>query len=146
MIGRSAARVIVLSAVCMLSATWGIAQEPQARSLWQQGQAAQLRGDHPQSIDLYRRCLKLDPSYVRVHLSLAAAYLEHGDERLALPHLATYVREAPEHVLIRMHYAELLFRLQQFQEAREQFEKFIDLAQDCSDITPSCLIEVHSKL
>src|SRR5207248_266055 len=73
-------------------------------------------------------------------------YLEHGDERLALPHLATYVRATPEHVVIRMHYAELLFHLQLFNEARDQFEKFIDLAQDCSDISASFLIEVHSKL
>jgi tetratricopeptide (TPR) repeat protein len=122
------------------------AQEPQARSLWEQGQAAMKRGDRPQAIDFYERCLKQDPSFVRAHLSIAAAYLELNDERQALPHLASYVRAVPDHLIMRVHYAEILFRLQLFQEARTQFEEFLVLGQDRSETTPTLLIEVHSKL
>jgi tetratricopeptide (TPR) repeat protein len=143
---RYAASVVLLSASWICAASWVVAQEPQVKSLWEMGQAAMKRGDTAGAIDLYRRCLKQDPAYSRAHLSLAAAYLEQGDERLALPHLATYVRAVPEHALIRVHYAEILFRLQLFQESRAQFEEFIALVQDRADVSPALLIEVHSKL
>jgi tetratricopeptide (TPR) repeat protein len=145
MSGRSAAR-LALAALLSMAAARTSAQEPQARSLWEQGQAAMKRGDRPQAIDYYERCLKQDPSFARAHLSIAAAYLEQNDERQALPHLASYVRAVPDHVIMRVHYAEILFRLQLFQEARAQFEEFLALGQSRNDVTPTLLIEVHSKL
>jgi tetratricopeptide (TPR) repeat protein len=79
-------------------------------------------------------------------LSLAAAYLEEGVERNAVPHLAIYMRAVPEHVAVRVHYAEILFHLQMFQESRTQFEQCIAHAQDRVEIAPTLHIEIHSKL
>ncbi len=60
------------------------------------------------AVGFYEQSLALDPSLVNNHLSLAAAYLDKGDDEQALPHLAQYVAAKPEHFIVRAHYAELL--------------------------------------
>jgi tetratricopeptide (TPR) repeat protein len=146
MTGRWPGRFVVLCATWFLSPSWGSAQEPQARLLWEQGQAAMKRGDGSQAIDLYHQCLKQDPSFVRAHLSLAAVYIEQGNERLAVPHLASYIHTVPEHTVIRVHYADILFRMQLWHESQAQFEECVVCLQERGDVAPNLLIEIHSKL
>src|SRR5438876_10858953 len=82
----------------------------------------------------------------RNHLSLAAAYLDLGDEATACPHLARYVAAQPDHLSIRLHYAELLVRLHQADKARGEFEQFIAGAQEEGGPLAHNLIHCHSQL
>jgi hypothetical protein len=122
------------------------AEDARARSCWETGQAALRNGETDRAIDCFQQCLRLDPHYDRPHLSLAAAYMEKGDEKSALPHLATYVQTNPDHVVIRAHYADLLLRMRFVHDARAQFEKCIALAQDQPKTELSFLLRSHSKL
>src|SRR5262245_1260712 len=97
--------------LCLGGRSAGAAPGPEsppspALGLWQQGQQAMIDGDAGRAIALYRRSLELDPGLTRNHLSLAAAFIAQGDEELAAPHLARYVRGQPDHFVIRAHYAE----------------------------------------
>src|SRR5437879_4496763 len=84
-----------------------------AEQLWEKGQAAMRQGQPAEAVEFYAQSLAVDPTMARNHLSLAAAYLDLGDEATACPHLARYVAAQPEHLSIRLHYAELLVRLRQ---------------------------------
>jgi tetratricopeptide (TPR) repeat protein len=120
------------------------AEEPALR-LWEQGQEAMLRGDTDEAIGLYQQSLKLEPNLARNYLSLAAAHLEKGDDGQAAPNLARYLQLEPTHLVVRAHYAELLFRLGQA-EARAQFEHFIVAVQDHDALARQHLVHCHSRL
>jgi tetratricopeptide (TPR) repeat protein len=117
-----------------------------AMKLWQQGQEAMHQGQTDQAINCYRRSLKLDPRLSRNYLSLAAAYLDKGDDLTACPYLARYVLVRPDHFVIRFHYAELLLKLDRPGAAREQFDRFIEDVQDRGDLAEQHLIACHSHL
>ncbi|MCI0464818.1 MAG: hypothetical protein L0Z62_48455 [Gemmataceae bacterium] len=117
-----------------------------AERLWQQGQQAMRDGEPKRAIGFYEQSLAADPARTRNHMSLAAAYLEAGDDRAACDHLAQYVAAHPEHVLVRSHYAELLLRLQRPREAYTQFERFIADAQDEGESLVRQLIHSHTRL
>jgi tetratricopeptide (TPR) repeat protein len=115
-------------------------------SLREKGQAAMKRGNVEEAIALYRRTLVADPQDACTHLSLSAALLEKGDARAACPHLAYYVRTYPDRLPIRIHYAELLFRLHKPRDAKAEFEHVIADAQN-EDMPPSnYLIQCHTRL
>src|SRR5262245_47938998 len=97
----------------------------EAERLWEKGQQALLEGKSEQAIAYYRQSLALAPKLARNHLSLAAAYLERGDERKAALHLDTYLRLQPDHVAVRGQYADQLLRLGQPRLAKEQLERFV---------------------
>jgi tetratricopeptide (TPR) repeat protein len=120
--------------------------DPHAQELWRQGQTALRQGRPKESIALYEQSLAADPSLVRNHLSLAAAYLETGQDELACTHLAQYVRAHPEHLGIRVHLAELLLRLHHPDEARAEFEHAIADAQDQPEESARHLFHCHSRL
>jgi tetratricopeptide (TPR) repeat protein len=122
------------------------AEQPQAKELWQQGQTALRQGRTDESIALYQQSLAADPSLTRNHLSLAAAYLEKGQDALACTHLAEYVKAHPEHVSMRVHLAELLLRLHRADEARAEFERTIADAQDQPEERGRHLFHCHSRL
>jgi tetratricopeptide (TPR) repeat protein len=116
-----------------------------ADKLWEQGQEAMRRGQPERAIDLYERSLSIDAGKARNHMSLAAAYLEAGDEPGACSHLARYVAAHPEQLRVRANYAELLWRLRRLAEAQVEFERFLADAQDeDDDLRP--LIHGHSRL
>lgn len=119
---------------------------PAARELWEKGQSAMRHGKAEEAIGFYEQSLALDPSLTRNHLSLAAAYLETGDEAGACPHLAHYVAAHPEHLTVRNHFAELLLRLNRLTEARIEFERFDADAQDQGEPAAKQLIHCHSRL
>jgi tetratricopeptide (TPR) repeat protein len=143
-------RLVWLGLVCAgcqsLAPMAATAQKPAAGELWEKGQSAMRDGDPEQAIGFYQQSLALDPGLVRNHLSLAAAYLEKGDDEAACPHLAHYVKAHPEHLIVRNHFAELLLRLRRFGDARVEFERFVVDAQDQDGPAAQQLVHCHSRL
>jgi tetratricopeptide (TPR) repeat protein len=117
-----------------------------AGRLWQQGQEAMRQGQPDQALGFYQRSLATDPSLSRNHLSLAAAYMEKGDNEAACPHLAHYVAANPEEVTLRVYLADLLLRLQRLDDAGAQFERCVAQAQDQGDIGRPHLVHCHTRL
>ncbi len=117
-----------------------------ARQAWLLGQDAMKRGKADEAVRYYEQSLTFDGGQKRVHLSLAAAYVQNGDESAAAKHLAEYVAAFPEHYVVRAHYAELLLRLHRTHEARAQFERFIADVQDDPQLGPKHLVHCHSRL
>jgi hypothetical protein len=121
------------------------ANAPAVRAFYLGKQA--LEKDRPdQAIGQFQLSLRLDPSLVQNHLSLAAAYLARGQDAQAAPHLARYVAARPDHHLVRAHFAELLLRLDHLDEARTHFERFSADVQDHPDLAGEHLVHCHSRL
>lgn len=141
-----------LCAVCLgcqvtpLVAPASNSETAQARQLWALGQAALRQGNADEAIVRYQQGLAADPTFARIHLSLAAAYLEKGDEAQACPHLAAYLQAHPEQLLVRVNYAELLLRQRRPHEARDQFERFQADAQEQGPLAADHLIHCHTRL
>lgn len=114
------------------------------RQFWEDGQKAMQAGQPEKAIPLYEQSLATEPKLVRSHLSLAAAHLEKGDSATACVHLASYLQAHPENGLMRVHHAELLWRLKKHREARTAFESA--LADNESDLPTSHQIHCHSRL
>lgn len=121
-------------------------EKPPANELWEKGQAAMRLGQPEQAIACYEQSLALDPELTRNHLSLAAAYLERGDDAAACPHLVQYVVAHPEHLAARGYLAELLLRMNRFREARSEYERFVAAMQDCAEPDDNQLIRCHRRL
>lgn len=117
-----------------------------ARRLWEQGQGAMRLGQPDRAIACYTRSLQLDPGFTQAHLSLAAAHLEISDDAGACPHLGRYVEARPQEVVVRGHYAELLYRLGRRRDARKQFDRFVVDAQEQGGPAQNQLIHCHSRL
>jgi tetratricopeptide (TPR) repeat protein len=118
----------------------------QARQFWLRGQEAMHQGKPEAAIAYYEQSLTADAGQKRIHLSLAAACVQRGDEAGAAGHLTEYVAAFPEHHIVRKHYAELLMRLHRFDEARVQFERFIANVQDDSPLASKYLVGCYSRL
>jgi tetratricopeptide (TPR) repeat protein len=118
----------------------------EAGQLWEKGQAALKEGKTDEAIRCYEQSLAADPRLVRNHLSLAAAYLEKGDDAAACPHLAKYAAAYPEHLAVRAHLAELLLRLKRPAEARAEFERFVTEAQDLGEPAPGQMVHCEGRL
>jgi tetratricopeptide (TPR) repeat protein len=103
-------------------------------------------GDADGAIAAYRESLHLDPGLTRNHLSLAAACLEKGEDSAAAEHMGDYLRRQPDHLAVRVHYADLLHRLGKPGEAREQYERFIADARDRPPLAEEHLVHCHSRL
>ncbi len=134
-----------------LAAGPATAEEPDAapspaRRLWEQGQDALRDGRTDEAMQLYERSLALDPNLADDHLSLAAAYLDKGDDLHAGEQLARYLEARPRHCTVRAHYAELLLRLNEVAAARLQWERFDADAQDQDETAQSELVHCHSRL
>jgi tetratricopeptide (TPR) repeat protein len=117
-----------------------------AYNAWQQGQQA-LDGDRfDEAIGQFQLSLRLDPTLVQNHLSLAASYLALDQKRQALPHLAAYLAARPQHFIIRWHYAEVLMNTDHPDAARKELEQFMALAQEHPRIADEHLIACHTRL
>ena len=117
-----------------------------AELLWDKGQDAMRRGQPEEAIVFYQQSLAVNPLLVRSHLSLAAALLQQGDEAAACPHLMRYVRAHPGELLIRIHLADLLFRLERWGEAREELEQCVAGAQEKGEAAAGQLLHCHAQL
>jgi tetratricopeptide (TPR) repeat protein len=92
------------------------------------------QGQPARAIDLYAQSLAGAPELIKNHLSLAAAYLELGNPALACAHLAEYARAHPEDLLARVHYAELLFRLDRHLAAQRELERCVESTQELGEL------------
>jgi tetratricopeptide (TPR) repeat protein len=117
-----------------------------ARQLWEQGQDAMSDGHADEAIRCYEQSLAADPAFARNHLSLAAAYLDRGDQERACPELELYLHACPGHLIVRAHYAELLLRLRRSEEAGAEFRRFAAEAQGKGQEFAKQLIHCHSRL
>lgn len=118
----------------------------QTQRLWEQGQQAMLDGHVDQAIECYQKCLSQDPKLARTYLSLAAAFLEKGQDQTAALWMARYLEHQPDHYMVRCHYAELLIRLNQPAQARLQLERFVADIQDETELADQHLVRSHSRL
>jgi tetratricopeptide (TPR) repeat protein len=117
-----------------------------AERAWRLGQQA-LDGDRFQeAIGQFQISLRLDPKMAQAHLSLAAAYLALGEDRLALPHLSSYLEARPDHFLIRLHFADLLSRLDQLDDARLNLERVVSEVQEFPRLAEDHLVGCHTRL
>src|SRR5262249_10525754 len=94
-----------------------VAAVSQALRLWEQGQQARLEGQVDVAIECYEKSLQRDEKLARNYLSLAAAFLEKGQDQAAATWMARYLEHQPDHHVIRSHFAELLIRLNQPSQA-----------------------------
>ena len=113
---------------------------------WEKGQKAMLDGEAEQAIASFRLSLKQDPALARNYLSLAAAYLAQGQDEQAVEQLGQYLEARPDHFVVRGQYAELLWRLDRLDEAREQFERFDANIQDREALARQHLVQCHTRL
>ena len=130
----------------MLAAPLTAGEPVTALRLWEQGQDAMREGRTDVAVGFYEQSLALDPNLVNNHLSLAAAYLDKGDDEQALPHLAQYVAAKPDHFIVRAHYAELLLRLGEDHAAVAQYERFDADVQEHEELAKQELVRCHSRL
>jgi tetratricopeptide (TPR) repeat protein len=119
---------------------------PPALQLWQQGQDAMRRGRFQEAIALYEKSLALDSRLTRNHLSLAAAFIEQGDEPGACRHLTRYLDSNPHHLDIRIHLADLKLRMRRLDDARAEFERCIAVAQIHPLLAEAQLLHCHARL
>jgi hypothetical protein len=104
------------------------------------------QGQPDQAIACYRQSLAADPAFTRNHLSLAAAFVEKGDEAGACPHFAAYLTAHPEQLTIREYYAELLHQLKRAGEARAEFERLVADAQEAGPAAARQVLHGHTRL
>jgi tetratricopeptide (TPR) repeat protein len=117
-----------------------------AEKALQVGQTAMDGDRFDEAIDQFQLAIRLDPKLVQAHLNLAAAYLALGNDRLAAPSLAAYLNARPDHFLVRMPYAEVLTRLEQFGAACTQMERFVVDVQDFPRLADEHLLPCHTRL
>lgn len=146
----SRTRQVAFSFLLLLPALSLFAAEPALSSPglpdWEKGQQAMLDGQTEEAIAAFRRSLKQDPALVCNYLSLAAAYLAQGHEEEAAEQLKQYLKQKPDHAVVRGQYADLLLRLDRLDAAREQFERFEADIQDHETLARQHLVHCHSQL
>jgi tetratricopeptide (TPR) repeat protein len=118
----------------------------QAQEFWEQGQQAMKAGQPDQAIALYQQSLNEDPERGKNHLSLAAAYLEKGDDRAACEHLGLFLQAQPTHRNARFYHAELLLKLGQPQLARGEFERAVQREEAEPEPDLQHLVHCHTRL
>jgi tetratricopeptide (TPR) repeat protein len=119
---------------------------PPAQKAWQLGQTALDRDRFDEAIGQFELSLRLEPSMVQNHLSIAAAHLALGQQQQSLPHLAAYLKARPDHFLIRWHYAEVLMNTDRPGEALTQLERFVEAAQEHPRIAEEHLVACHTRM
>lgn len=108
----------------------GIESRRAAIELWQEGQRSLHQGEIERAIYCCMTSLKEAPDLKRNHLSLAAAYVEQGNDAHAVKQLECYVQDRPDDLAAHSYCAELHWRLRRLREARDQFRHCDALAQE----------------
>jgi tetratricopeptide (TPR) repeat protein len=144
-------RLLQLALACLLclvchGMTCGEQRTDRAEELWQAGQAAMKSGEPECAITLYEQSLEADPQLRQNHLSLAAAYLEKGNDRLACDHLGKFLATNPDHRNARFYYAELLVKLGRHREASGHLELAVRREQEEPQPDLQHLVHCHTRL
>lgn len=121
-------------------------QTAQAAQLWQQGQDAMQAGEPHRAIAYYEESLTKDARLRQNHLSLAAAYVEKGDDAKACEHLGLFLKTNPGHHTARFYYAALLHRLKRLPEALTQFEQAVASGQEAKPVDLAAQVQCHGRL
>jgi tetratricopeptide (TPR) repeat protein len=124
----------------------GLNASSPAEQAWHKGQQAMQADRIQEAIGHFKLCLRLDSKFAQAYLSLAAAHLALGEEKLALPHLESYLRARPEHFLIRLHYSELLSRLDRLEDATRHLERVVREMQEHPRVADEHLVGCHTRL
>jgi tetratricopeptide (TPR) repeat protein len=138
-------------ALLLVAPTSLLAQAPTppdspAQRAWQLGQEAMNHDRFDEAVGQFQLALRLDQGLAQAHLSLAAAYLAMGKDQLALPHLDRFLQARPDHFLVRLHFGELLARLNRPGEAVGQLERFVSEVQDHPRLADDHLVTCHTRL
>jgi tetratricopeptide (TPR) repeat protein len=80
------------------------------------------------------------------HLSLAAGYLEKGDDVAACRHLGLFLHTHPAHRYARLYHAELLLKLDRLAQAVGEYEQAIRFEQDEAKPDVEHLVFCHTQL
>lgn len=119
---------------------------PEAELLWKRGQVSLEKGNAKQAVSEFREALQASQDFAKAHYSMAVACLSLGNDLLASVHLKIYLDLEPENIIARQNFADLLLRLEQVDQARDQFERFIQDAQKFGAEAHRLLIHSHSRL
>jgi tetratricopeptide (TPR) repeat protein len=138
--------VRLLSLLCVGCQLATVDPGGKAEQLWQDGQAAMEAGKPDDAIVLYQQSLAEDPQRSQNHLSLAASYVEKGDDQKACDHLERFLAASPAHKNARFFYAELLLRQKRLVEAHTHFEQAVADGQDDAAPDLTHLIHCHTRL
>jgi tetratricopeptide (TPR) repeat protein len=113
---------------------------------WRAGQKSLDAGDPVNALRSFRQSLSINPDSAKTHLSMAAACLAQGNDSIASIHLKISLELEPSNVIVRQNYADLLLRMNQLEEARDQFNLFIKDTQQFGEQANRHMIHAHSRL
>lgn len=132
--------ILLNLAVCLVGP-----EIPRAVLLWEQGQDAMLQDQPDRAIACYVQSLQHDPGLARNFLSLAAAFQHKGEDDKAVTWLARYLHAQPDHVAVRLHYVELLWKLRRAEGATEQLARYIADVQRSEARPAELLLAAHTQ-
>ena len=98
-----------------------------AVQLYELGARYYRNGNYEFAKDRLQRALELDPKLGIAYSTLALTYVQLGVPRLAKENYEKAVRVEPRSYDVRNHYAVFLCREREFDEARKQFDKALDV-------------------
>ncbi|MEO8903056.1 MAG: tetratricopeptide repeat protein [Polyangiaceae bacterium] len=98
-----------------------------ADAYWQRGVLRQRQGAARDAITDLKKALELRPSRYEAHASLADAYYDLGKEQQALSEWQMAIQAQPDNGTWRFRYGKLLAANHQFDAAREQLTKALEL-------------------
>ncbi|MFM7152016.1 MAG: tetratricopeptide repeat protein [Gemmataceae bacterium] len=116
-----------------------------AEKAFQAGVTALEQDRFEEAMGHFQVCLRLDPALAKAHLNLAAAHLALGQDPQAGAQLSHYLEARPSDFLIRQSYAEVLTRLNRFEEAADQLDRFLRDLQDSPSLAEEHLLPGHTK-
>lgn len=101
-----------------------------ARQYFQLGARYFRNGNYELARDRLLRALELDPKLAMAHMTLALTYEQLDNERLAAEQHQLAVRYGPHDYNVRNAYAVFLCGQERYDEAREQFEKAVEVPEN----------------
>lgn len=132
--GCASVLALALLAGCVSTTTGPARSEPDnaqaAEQYYQLGARYFNAGNYELARDRLERALEFDPRKAIAHSTLALTYERLDIPRLAEEHYAQAVRYGPRNIDVRNSYAVFLCRRQEYDEARDQFERIVRLPEN----------------
>ena len=124
----------LLSAACVSTTTGPATPEANdaeaAESNYSLGRQYFLRGQYERARTALNRSLEYDPRKAKTHMTLGLTYEQLDVPRLAAEHYEQAVRYEPRNIDVRNTYAVFLCRQSEFDEARNQFDRVVRIAEN----------------
>lgn len=138
--------IILLAGIPLVALADNSDQDSLAELHWRAGQKSLDAGDPVSALRSFRQSLSINPDSAKTHLSMAAACLAQGNDSIAAIHLKICLELEPGNVIVRQNYADLLLRMNQLEEARDQFNLFVKDTQQFGEQANRHMIHAHSRL